>query len=57
MGEEITRLLAQSGCRVAVIARRQPVLDALAERLNSDGLAAHVYAYAHDECPEPDAPQ
>lgn len=48
IGEALARALAADGCRVALVARREDRLRALAESLNSDAAGAAALAYAHD---------
>lgn len=48
IGAELTRRLSASGCRIAIVARRQAALDDLADALRRDNSAVHVDAYAHD---------
>src|SRR5438552_8353372 len=45
IGAAVARLLAERGCRVALVARREPELARLAAALGGDG---SVRAYAHD---------
>jgi short-subunit dehydrogenase len=55
MGAEVARLLAAQGCKVALVARREAELNALAEELNRvRGGAAHAYVHdvtSYDEVP------
>lgn len=51
MGAEIARQLAARGCRVALVARREAELNALAAQIHGDAAAAdepRVRAYVHD---------
>lgn len=48
MGAEVARLLAAGGCRVAIVARREADLEALAEELNRGAAEPRALAYAGD---------
>ena len=48
IGEALSRLLVQDGCRVALVARRADALQALSESLNTDAKAALACTYPHD---------
>lgn len=48
MGEAIARKLAASGISVALVARREADLTALAQKLNDDAGELRARAYAHD---------
>lgn len=48
MGEVLARQLAQSGCRVALVARREQTLQEIADTLNADATSPLARAYAHD---------
>lgn len=43
LGESVARRFGREGFRVALVARRRDRLDALAERLATDGIEAHVF--------------
>lgn len=55
IGEELARKLVQSGCKVALVARREAELDRLAAELNGSG-ARMACAYTHDVCDYDAAP-
>ena len=48
MGAEIARQLAAKGCRVALVARREAELAALADQLNAGVTEPGAFCYAHD---------
>ncbi|BDI32376.1 short-chain dehydrogenase [Capsulimonas corticalis] len=48
MGEVIARRLAASGCKTALIARRESELNALRDALNAENEAPIAFAYPHD---------
>lgn len=48
MGAEIARQLAASGCRVALVARRQEALAILAANINQAAGETRAFPYAHD---------
>jgi len=48
IGEALARTLAADGCRVALVARREDRLRALAQSLNIDAGKGAALAYAHD---------
>lgn len=48
IGAELAQCLSKSGCRIAIVARRQSALDAIAEAIRRDDSTAHVDVYAHD---------
>ncbi|TNE46817.1 MAG: SDR family NAD(P)-dependent oxidoreductase [Deltaproteobacteria bacterium] len=48
MGKELARQMVQEGYHVAVVARRQNLLDELVEELNHDREKPVAFAFAHD---------
>lgn len=57
MGAALARRLVKSGYRVALVARRQDALDALAQELNAGATSGPVaFAYSHDVRSLDDAP-
>ena len=48
IGEALAGRLTQGGCRVALVARRQDALCALADRLNADARMPLASAFPHD---------
>lgn len=48
IGEELARQLAQSGCRVALVARREAELNALADALNDGQPQPLAFPFVHD---------
>ena len=48
IGEALARCLVQSGCRVALVARREETLQSIAESLNVGSAAPLANVYAHD---------
>jgi short-subunit dehydrogenase len=48
IGAEIARRLAQAGCRVALVARRQERLEKAAQEMNRAAGSCLAFAYGHD---------
>ncbi len=48
IGEALARALASTGCRIALVARREDRLRALAQEFNAQADAVQAMTYAHD---------